>query len=95
MSTTDNRALLGAIISLFLPGIGLLLSKENKVKGVLIFVLALIADFLVVLFSTVLVICMIGVVMYLGVIIIHILACVHTYDTIIKEDKKGKPVIFQ
>lgn len=90
----SNRALLAAIVSFFLPGLGLLLS-ENKVKGVLIFIVAMIADGIIIFVSTVLTICLVGFVLYFGVTLVHILAAVHSYDTMMKEEKIGKALLFK
>ncbi len=91
---SSNTPLLGALISFFFPGLGLLLSKENKFKGVLVFVIAMIADFTSIVVATVLTMCVIGFFIYLAPLFIHFLAAVHSHDVLAKEEKSGKPLVF-
>ena len=91
---SSNKPLLGALISFFFPGLGLLLSEENKSKGVLIFVIAMLADFTCWTLATLLAICILPIILYFAPILIHFLAALHSHDVLIKEEKGGKPVIF-
>jgi len=90
----SNKALLATIISFLLPGLGLLLSKENKVKGVLVFFLVMIADVVSFVVAYTLTLCCIGLFLFMVPVVIHIIAAVHTHDLIVKEEKEGKPIIF-
>ncbi len=92
---SSNKAIVGAIISLFLPGLGLLLSKNYKMKGVLIFILAIIADIVSVFVGAVLTLCLIGLVLFAVPPVIHILAAVYTHDKMVVEEKSGKPIVFK
>ena len=91
---TSNTPLLGALISFFLPGLGLLLSKENKFKGGIIFLIAMVADFVSIIVATVLTLCIVGIILYLAPLVIHFLAAIHTHDVLVKEEKGGKPLVF-
>jgi len=91
---SSNNALLGAIISLFFPGIGLILSRDNKFKGILVFIIAMLADFAAITIASILTLCVVGVVLFALPFFIHVLAAIHTHDVIVKEDNSGKPMLF-
>ena len=90
-----NLPLFAGIISLFFPGIGLLLSKEKKVMGVLIFVGVLVADVVIFLVGTVLtLLCFIGFILYFLTPIFNVLAAIHSYD-VLKKEQGGTPILFK
>jgi hypothetical protein len=91
---SSNKALVAALISFFLPGFGLFLSKQNKIKGLLIFIIAVIADVISIVIGLIFTLCLFGVLFFAAPLVIHILAAVHTHDVIVKEDKSGKPILF-
>jgi len=92
---SSNRAILGAIISFFLPGIGLLLSKQSRMKGLLIFIIVAVADVVSVVIASILTLCIVGLLLFSVPFVIHIVAAIHTHDVIVKEDNSGKPILFE
>jgi len=87
----STNSILGAIISLFLPGIGLLLSKTKKLLGIAVFIGAIIADTISMFLFSAGCIC-IMILMLLVPVLVHFGAAIFTYNTIVGEDKSGKPI---
>lgn len=81
-------AVIGAVISLFLPGLGLLLSKNNKWLGILIFIVAIIADAICVglgFLGFTGFICVITLLLFIFpfvIPVIHIIAAIHSFVVI-------------
>ena len=85
-SNSQYLPLAGGLISLFLPGLGLLLSAEKKMAGIAIFVIAMVIDFLVVLFGAIgILLCLVGFMLWIIVPIVHVVAAIYTYDSLKKE----------
>ena len=89
----SQKALIASIISFFFPGLGLLLSRENKMLGVIVFAVAITADVVIFVVGTIGLLCFIGALLYPATLIVHLLAAVHTYDKMTKEGG-GKPIMF-
>ncbi len=93
--TDSNLPLFAGILSLFLPGLGLLLSKEKKVWGIAIFVGVLVVDIVISLIGMVgLFLCLIGPLLWLVIPVIHALVAIHSYD-VVKKEQGGKPIFFK
>lgn len=90
----SDRAIIAALISLVLPGLGLLISKEKRMIGILIFVCAMIANGVFAVIGSIGLMCVVGAIFYVGIPVVHVLACVHTYDTI-KKEEGGEPILFK
>ena len=89
----SNKALMGCIISLILPGIGLLLSKNYKTMGIVIFIIAIVADIIIFFLGSIGALCIVGMLIWVLIPIVHLLAAIHSYDSIVKEEG-GKPIMF-
>ncbi len=86
----SDMSIIGGLVSLVLPGLGLLLTKEKKVSGIAIFVIAVLIDFLVLVFGAVgTLLCIIGFMLWIIIPIVHIVAALYTYDSIKKEQGMG------
>ena len=85
--------ILAAFVSLILPGVGLLFSRQNKILGVVILVLAVVADAIIFTIGAIGALCVVGAIVWLLIPVVHILAAIHTYDVFMKE-RKGKPIVF-
>lgn len=94
-SGSSNNPIIGALVSFFLPGLGLLLGKCHRKLGVMVFVAAMVAICAIVvagIFGTLM--CFFGFLLYMAIPVIHITAAVHTYDVLQKEEG-GKPIFFK
>ncbi|MBN2477668.1 hypothetical protein JXB01_00075 [Candidatus Micrarchaeota archaeon] len=90
-----DKAILGAVISFFLPGLGLLLTENyDRFKAILMFIGLLIADMILFFVGTIGLLCVVGLFLYFVPLLIHIGAAVYTYDMFMKE-QKGKPIYFK
>lgn len=87
----STNSILGGTISLFLPGIGLFLSKSKKLWGAAIFIGAIIADSLSIMLMSSGCFCL-TIVLVLIPVLVHCGAAIFTYNTIVEEDKSGKPI---
>ncbi|MFA5105365.1 MAG: hypothetical protein WC506_00195 [Candidatus Micrarchaeia archaeon] len=84
-SSGSDKSLIGGIVSLFFPGLGLLLTEDKKVAGVAMFVCAMIVDFVVLMFGAIgTFLCVIGFLLWLIIPIVHVAAAIYTYDSIKK-----------
>lgn len=93
-SSGSDRSLLGGIVSLFFPGLGLLFTNDKKVSGIAIFVCAMLADFLVLTFGTIgTLLCGIGFLLWLIIPIIHVVAAIYSYDSL-KNERGESGIIF-
>lgn len=93
--TGANNALAGALISLILPGLGLLLSERRKMAGVLIFMAVVVVDMVAFVVGGVgAALCFIPIVFLFAIPIAHLLAALHSYDVLTKE-AGGNPFLFK
>ena len=92
--TDTTWPVIASFVSLILPGIGLLFSGRNKVLGLVILIMAVVADLIIAVVAGIGTLCLVGIVLWLLIPVVHVLAAIHTYDTFMKE-RGSKPILFR
>jgi len=90
-----SNAVVGAIISFFFPGLGLLLSPDKKMLGIMVFIAVFIVDVVAMVVGGIgAAICFLPIVFFLAIPLAHLVAILHTYDVLTKE-AGGNPILFK
>ena len=71
---------ISAVASFFIPGLGQALINDQMKRGVIVFLVAMVADFLIVVVSTILAFIVIGIFGYLLLPIVHLAAAYDAYN---------------
>jgi hypothetical protein len=71
---------ISAVASFFIPGLGHALINDQMKRGIIVFLLAGVVDFLIILVSTILAFIVIGVFGYLLLPVVHIVAAYDAYS---------------
>lgn len=71
---------ISAIASFFIPGLGHFLINDQAKRGVIVFVLAMLADLIIFVVSTILAFIVIGIFGYLLLPVVHIAAAYDAYN---------------
>ncbi len=91
----SNNIIVGAVISFFFPGLGLLLSKDKKMLGIMVFVGVMIADVAIMFVGGIgAAICLVPGILFLLMPVFNLVAALHTHDELQKESG-GKPILFK
>lgn len=71
---------ISAVASFFVPGLGHFLINDQAKRGVIVFLVAMVADFFIVVISTILTFILIGIFGFLLLPVVHIVAGYDAYN---------------